>query len=796
MCNNNPFQQMNAVWMWPHGRKEPNQYVQFRQEFLISERSTSARMLYISTDTGYAVWINGQFAYSGQFHDWPDHKTYDSLDISKLLRDGTNTICILTYYQGINSAQYVRSDPRLIFAICYGNAGIVSGEQTYFRTSSGYRAENLARITPQLHFAFEFDSRMEDNWIASDYIKTKDWCTITDDDILRNFPSELSSRAIERVVIKERVSARIVAQGIFKRNSGNTADSVAQVMYHDFLSTRLPHEVFEGDWSRYGYEPVIIRSVADRGDGIYLVVDLDAEQAGIFEIDIDVSEGAIIDIAYGEHLDDLRVRSSIGSRNFANRYIAKNGRQKFTHYFTRFGCRYIQLHISNFDTVCKLYYAGLCPVEYPFELRGNFESDCMLQNKIYNTAVRTLQLSVHEHYEDSPWREQALYANDARNQALSGYYCFGEYKVPAASLELLGHSLKPDGFLELCAPAQLPITIPSFSMAWVLAVKDFLLYSGDLECTQALYGVVHRMINSWLASLKDGLMPCPTGARYWHFYDWAMGLDGTVQNDCTVFEEIGGLRYDAPLNLFLCLAFESASVLAKYCGNSRDVKEFQLHAEALKSKIHDMFFDNISGFYSTYFGDDKRNNHYAQLTQSLAVLAGICPDGIADSIRTELVRKDSNLIQTTLSQSLYKFEAMLSDKNKFGKYVFEKIENDWGHMLFERATSFWETLKGGWDFDLAGSLCHGWSAIPVYFYHAYLLGIRPVEPGFKKIIIDPLVHISPCQGKIPTLYGNIDVKINKNGGKTYCNIEYPKQIIAVIPNTDRHSNVIIKTVTI
>lgn len=42
-----------------------------------------------------------------------------------------------------------------------------------------------------------------------------------------------------------------------------------------------------------------------------------------------------------------------------------------------------------------------------------------------------------------------------------------------------------------------------------------------------------------------------------------------------------------------------------------------------------------------------------------------------------------------------------------------------GKMLDAGATSFWE-MKDGWkDFDGAGSLCHGWSAIPVYFYARY-----------------------------------------------------------------------------
>ena len=42
-------------------------------------------------------------------------------------------------------------------------------------------------------------------------------------------------------------------------------------------------------------------------------------------------------------------------------------------------------------------------------------------------------------------------------------------------------------------------------------------------------------------------------------------------------------------------------------------------------------------------------------------------------------------------------------------------------MLDAGATTVWETADGAAAFDNAGSLCHGWSAIPVYYY-ATLLG--------------------------------------------------------------------------
>ena len=80
---------------------------------------------------------------------------------------------------------------------------------------------------------------------------------------------------------------------------------------------------------------------------------------------------------------------------------------------------------------------------------------------------------------------------------------------------------------------------------------------------------------------------------------------------------------------------------------------------------------------------------------------------------------DDSMIDTSLSASIFKYEALLMLGDTYSDFVYDQIAQKWGNMLFNGATSFWETENGAWDFDNAGSLCHGWSAIPVYLYHKY-----------------------------------------------------------------------------
>ena len=63
----------------------------------------------------------------------------------------------------------------------------------------------------------------------------------------------------------------------------------------------------------------------------------------------------------------------------------------------------------------------------------------------------------------------------------------------------------------------------------------------------------------------------------------------------------------------------------------------------------------------------------------------------------------------------FKYDALLKTDIKHKDTVLEEIRKTYTPML--KTGTVWETDKGESDFDGAGSLCHGWSAIPVYYYH-------------------------------------------------------------------------------
>jgi hypothetical protein len=654
----------------------------------------------------------------------------------------------------------------------------VSDEKTLARRSPAYTSGRVPRITMQLSFTYSYDARAADDWRLPDCQANGDWrSAVVCRRVIDGKSTTIRPRPIPKLLIKARVPATIVAQGRFIRiQADNGMFSVAHLMQTDYLSPLLPEELFPGGCACLPAETGIrltVRDLAEEQTGYYLVLNLGREEAGLFDLELEASAGTIVDIGYGQHLDDLRVRCAVGGRNFANRYVCRDGRQSFTHYTTRLGGRFIQLHISNSQEPVTLYYAGLKPTDYPVIARGAFSCANTFWNRIYEVGIRTLHLCMHEHYEDTPWREQALYSMDSRNEALCGYYCFGEYDFPEASLTLLGQGLRADGYLELCAPARIPITIPSFSLAWILELDDHLLYSGRLEPVRRALPRVQTMLAVYRASWQEGLLPCPRGKQYWHFYEWADGLDGRLGSHGLETD-----RWDAPLNAFYVMALNAAARMFRLAGEEHQAETYAADAQTVRQAIDGRFWDETEQAFRTYDGPGICAPHFAKLTQALILCAGACREERAPVLRRRLAENDSRLVETTLSHSFYAFEALLQEPDLYADYVFRKIERDWGYMLCRGATSFWETIKGADDFAKAGSLCHGWSAIPVYFYQAYVLGIKPLEPGFRSFSLAPVGSIlDKAAGKVPTPFGAIEVSWQREQGMVNCQVTHPKDLI-------------------
>lgn len=681
------FYEAKRVWTKRTG--EPNQYGLFRQAFSLSAPPERAR-LRIRADSRYAAVLNGRWLPAQQYADYPHYPVYDEIDIPDgWLAAGENVLLVLGYCQNEDSSTYRRGEPSLIYELTAGERVLAaSGAGTLCTGQTGFACGRVEMFSGQLSYSFRYDAAQAACAVYRPAL------------LLPDEPAAYHLRPIPQLTVEEPAPARIAAQGVFRQSDEEQSGPRMEAAW---LRHKPFDEIAEGSSFLPSEEGTSFSS--DEGEGIYILLDLGKEQAGYLLLDLELPEACRVDGGFGEHVEDLRVRTAVGGRNFAFTLRLAGGRSRFFWPVKRLGCRYLQLHIESRRV--RLYYAGVRPVEYPVKAGRRPAGLNGLQRRIYEVSADTLRRCMHEHYEDCPWREQALYAMDSRNQMLFGYDAFGETVFPRENLRLLALGLREDGLLELCAPARVPVNIPSFSLVWITALEEYCRHTGDRRFVLEMLPVVRRVLGAFAGWTKEDLVRNPSG--YWSFYEWAPGLDGDGAANSRYGEA------DAPLNAFYAMALRAAETLFKAADEPQDMAASKEKRRALAAAYRRAFYAPQTGAYRLSTAAECREI-YPELVQVLTIQAALCADEKEREALTRRLPCGEFQPAVTLSHRIYYYQALLRYPDLIPE-ALRDVEAHWAPMVFAGASTFWETAAGAADFGEAGSLCHGWSAAPLYVYH-------------------------------------------------------------------------------
>ena len=282
---------------------------------------------------------------------------------------------------------------------------------------------------------------------------------------------------------------------------------------------------------------------------------------------------------------------------------------------------------------------------------------------------------------------------------LFGYYAFKEREYQRSNLVLISKGLRADGFMSLCFPTgrEQDIPIPTFSLAYVMQVCEYVEYTGDTSILDQVGEVLKTLVQSFESRIADnGLIPV-FPYPYWNFYEWTEGNDR--ENEINRPKDAPYiLDYDLTLNAFFVYAMD---IYNRVCGQAVNTKK-------VKDAIKNNFFVKEKGLYKNSVND----NRISQLGNAFCALIGL-----GDSDLLQKIAGCDGMVKASLSMKYFVYQALLTDKAKYKKYVIDDLVQAYSRMLDKGATSFWETELGCEDFGGAGSLCHGWSALPVYYFN-------------------------------------------------------------------------------
>lgn len=447
--------------------------------------------------------------------------------------------------------------------------------------------------------------------------------------------------------------------------------------------------------TEYAYE-------IDLGKHIY---DIGKETVGYLHLKAKVEEGKVLRIAYSEHLleDDMPFPkdNDFAVHDFHMEFIGSGEMREALLPFRMIAGRYLKCIC---DGEFEVEFLGVREVSYPV-VEKPFECEDTKRKQIYEIAKRTLHLCMHQHYEDSPWREQGYYSLDGALEMMYGYYAFSGFEYQRAALTLMAAGIREDGMFPICAPSSIDMVIPSFSLFFTIAVADYYRFSGDVTLLETVFEKIEKNMKVHIDNSTDGLTNCFYDDKnaYWNFYEWTEGMNGA---------SAATYQRDAALNTLFSMALRAASEIADALGMEKQATYYKTLHKNLNDKINEIFYDAGKGCYCSF----EKGGQTHKLVNAWAILCDAATGKRAEGICEKLVAA-TDMVDTCLSTTAFVYDALLAvDEDRFKEFVVSDIDKNYGMMLEQGATSFWETIDGPNAFDGAGSLCHGWSAMPVKFY--------------------------------------------------------------------------------
>ena len=210
--------------------------------------------------------------------------------------------------------------------------------------------------------------------------------------------------------------------------------------------------------------------------------------------------------------------------------------------------------------------------------------------------------------------------------------------------------------------------------------------------------------------------------------------------------------------------------LHELAGNSERAAFLRAKAEHLGAAAERIFWNPARNCYGV-LPPGKEALDYEHM-QAVFLANGLVPEEKKALLLEEL--KSKRLRGIDLSGLGYLVRGLMECGPAARAFLTETLRGIFEPIVYSGATSLWETRHAGDDFNGAGSLCHGWSSIMPYFCGSRLLGVTPLEPGFRRFSVKPYCgDLHQASGEIPTQHGKIRVFWKRMDNGLSVTVEHP-----------------------
>lgn len=461
------FENQNATNTWMCFRKD------FELESLPGK--VSAR---IAADSKYWLWINGELAvFEGAVKRGPNRTDtyYDTVDFTRYLRKGHNSIAVLVWYFGKEGFSYNPSSKGALFIDAEGEDGfrlVTDGSwkgtmhPAYY--TAGAPMPNFR--LPESSIGFDANADFDGKWYSADYQTRgkKAW-------------SDTRELGEEGSAPWGKLHDRMIPLWKDYGYANYTETTLKQGRVNDTLVCRLPYNAQVTPY---------LKVSARKGDRITMMTD--------------------------------HFRSG-GPANLKAEYICKDGEQEYESLGWLNGHKMYYI----FPKSVKIIEVKYRETSYDTEFAGSFTSSDEFCNRIWEKARRTLLVTMRDTYMDCPDRERAQWWGDEVNESGEAFYALcprSHALMKKGMYELIGWQ-RPDGVLFSPIPASnYSNELPGQMLASVgyYGFWNYYLHTGDLQPIKDLYPGVKRYLDVWKFR-ADGSITFRKGD--WTWGDWGKNID-------------------------------------------------------------------------------------------------------------------------------------------------------------------------------------------------------------------------------------------------------------------------------
>ena len=373
---------------------------------------------------------------------------------------------------------------------------------------------------------------------------------------------------------------------------------------------------------------------------------------------------------------------------------------------------------------------------------------------------------------DGPKRDRLLFTGDLGVAGLNYFTSDYALEFLRGSIRLFSAYQKPSGVI----PTSLP---PTYNPGKTPRGQNESV--GILDYTVHHVTTVH---DYWWHTADDRFL-----REQWPALTHAMAfLEGSVQDDGllappgpagpTIAETLSNAHYVG--------ALRAAAELADALGHRRLAEHYRSGIAPLRSAVNRLLYNDDLGLYGSTAADLDTVSQHAN---AYAVLYRVAPrrqvPGIlrrlAETLATPIGPKQSTAADAHIGPYTAGYELLARFSVGDTAGALDIIRRVWREM--DRGDGYdtgtcWEyvALDGTPGLGTGTSLCHPWSTMPTPALSKYVLGVRPLAPGYRRWLVEPQPgDLRHAAGRLPTPHGPIKVEWERSRGRFDLHVSAPRR---------------------